>query len=139
MKCNNQDDAMRIINILKRAIMYGFKFTPELPLAENVAAAENTLIEEVDYDRIEETECDRQYSHISYNDGHGYHFEADGEFVNSGFDRNKNDYYERYGDGTLFRETTLADHKPGDIVYVRMCDVVDSDGAVVALVAKYEV
>lgn len=129
----------RTLNILKRAIMYGFELEQEYSMAANVAAAEETLIEEIGYDRIEVIDTDRQYSHVSYDDGHGYHYDADGEFINSGIDRNKNDYYERYGDGTLFRETSLADHNTGDIIYVRMYDVVDSNAEVVALVAKYEV
>lgn len=129
----------RIINILSRAIKYGFELDAACPLAANIEAAEETLIEEVDYDLIDELGYeDRTHSYIDWNDGKGYSFSMTGEFINAGRDRDKNEYYQHLDDGS-WKETKLHDHNPGDIIYVRMMDVVDSNAQVVALVAKYEV
>ena len=127
----------RIINILQRAVELGFEFDSASPLYANVVAAEETLIDN-GYDRIQDIGYNADpYNYVDWNDGKGYNFSMEGEFISS--DRNENEYFERVGDGTFFRPTTLADHKPGDIVFVKMIDVVDSDAQVVTLVAKYKV
>lgn len=128
----------RALNILRRAVEFGFKLDHASPLYANVVAAEETLIDEKSCDRIEDIGYDTgSYNYVDWNDGKGYNFTMEGEFISS--DRNENEYFERLGDGTLFRSTPLADHDPGDIVYVKMIDVVDSDAQVVTLVAKYKV
>ena len=128
----------RALNILRRAVEFGFKLDHASLLYVNVVAAEETLFEEIGSERIEDIGYDNSsYSYVDWNDGKGYNFTMEGEFISS--DHNDNDYFERFGDGTLFRPTTLADHDPGDIVYVKMIDVVDSDAQVVTLVAKYKV
>lgn len=127
----------RIINILQRAVELGFEFDSASPLYAHVVAAEETLIDEKGCDRIEDIGYDTgSYNYVDWNDGKGYNFTMEGEFIS--FDRDKNEYFERLGDG-IFRPTSLADHNPGDIVYVKMIDVVDSNAQVVSLVAKYEV
>lgn len=138
MKTNStKTKDLRKIAIIKRAIEEtDFELDLDNDLLINFAAARDALLHKFEYDRIEIADVDKSYSHISWSDGNGFEYHADGEFINVGADRHLNHFYVQNEQGRWYR-TNYHEHNPGDVIYVYMADVIDSDAQVVYLVAKY--
>lgn len=124
----------RIFNTILRAEKdFGFEVDFNEPLGEIYQDAENCIRENVYYDYVSVCETNKSYSHVSWQDGKGYEYKADGEFI-SGSDR-ENTFFRKDDKGRFHkiewfeRETLVQD-------YVLMDFVIDSDGLKVALVAE---
>ena len=124
----------RIFNTILRAEKdFGFEVDFEEPLGEIYQDAENCIRANVSCDYISICETNKSYSHISWQDGKGYNYEADGEFI-SGSD-SKNAFFRRDDKGNFYRiDWFERDENIQD--YVLMEYVIDSDGLMVALVAE---
>ncbi len=123
----------RILNIISRAVRdYDFEPDMNATLEDVWQQAENCITENIgDPDRIEECETNRHYDHINWNDGKGFGYDADGEFISR--QQDSNTYY-RYDDGA-YRLVEWFDVQSGD--YILMDCVFDTDGQYVGLVAKW--
>ena len=121
----------RTFNIIERAV---FDFSLEIDMNDSMQeifdAAQNAICDGTSYDYISECERSRHYDHISWNDGKGFDYEADGQFISSD---DRHNHYFRYENG-IYREIEWFDHTNQD--YVLVDYVLDSDGQKVALVCK---
>jgi len=124
----------KVFNTIERAEReFGFKVDMENSLQEVWEGAENCIRENVDYDYISVCETNKSYDYIYWNDGKGYTYEADGEFI-SGSDRN-NTFFRKDDKGNFYKiDWFERDENVQD--YVLMEYVIDSDGLMVALVAE---
>ena len=121
----------RTFNIIERAV---FDFSLEIDMNDSMQdifdAAQNAIENGTEYDYISECERSRHYDHISWNDGKGFAYEADGQFISSD---DRHNHYFRYENGE-YREIEWFEHNEND--YVLMDYVLDSDGQKVALVCR---
>ena len=121
----------RVFNIIERAeTEFSYEYDMQDSLLDILGGAEDEIINNVDYDIIDECETNRHYNHISWADDYGFTFEAVGEFLSTD-DRHNRYFRMDFGDMV---EIKWYDHKEGD--YVLMDRVINSEGKVVALVAK---
>lgn len=119
----------RVFNIINRAINLGYDVDLQDALIDILGEAE-AIILEADVDYISVCDASRHYDHISWSDGKGFTYEADGQYLSS--DDSRNHYY-RYQDGQ-YHEVPWYDHTEDD--FVAMEHVVDTDGKHVLLIAK---
>lgn len=122
----------RFFNIIQRAENdFGYKYDLDDTLQDILNGAENAITEAAGCDRIEVCERGSHYNHISWNDGKGYQYEADGEFISS--DDSKNAYFRRDENGE-FCKVEWYEHNGED--YVLMDTVIDTEGQLVWLVCQ---
>lgn len=122
----------RTLNIIGRAVNdFDFEFDMNDSMQDVLDQASNVIMDNVEYDYISECESNKHYDHISWNDGKGLDFEADGEFI-CGEERNMKFFRKDIHD--VFTEVAWYEHEKSD--YILMDKIIDTDGKVVMLVAK---
>lgn len=121
----------RTFNIIERAINdFSLEIDMNDSLQDILAQAMNAIEDGTEYDYVSECERSQHYDHISWSDGKGFSYEADGQFI-SGDDRNN--HYFRYENGE-YRGIDWFEHDEND--YVLMDFVIDTNGQRVALICK---
>ena len=121
----------RVLNIIKRAVNeFGLKYKLEDTIEDVFCEAQNTIEDNVDYDGIAICERNNHYTHVSWGDGKGFDYEADGEFISSDDQHNRYFHVER----DKFYEVEWWAHDKND--YILMDFVLDTDGNKIALIAK---
>lgn len=122
----------RTLNIIKRAVEdFGLEVDMQDSLQDIFDQAMNAIDEGTEFDYINECERSRHYDHISWSDGSGFEYEADGEFLSS--DDSKNIYFRKSANGD-YHKVAWYDHTEDD--YVVMDHVIDTYGEKVALICK---
>lgn len=122
----------RIFNIIERAEKdFGYTYDMEDTLQDILDQAENTIRENVEYDRIDVCERGRHYDSIDWTDGKGYVLNACGEFIST--DDSKNTYFRRDENGK-FHKIEWFEHTEDD--YILMDYDIDTDGQLVALISQ---
>lgn len=121
----------RAFNIIERAANeFGYEYDMNDSLQDILDEAMNVIEDNVEYDRLEVCERSAHYDHVSWSDGKGFDYEADGEFISSD-DRN-NEYVRESNGGYIGID--WFEHTADD--YVVMCTVIDTDGQKVGLICK---
>lgn len=122
----------RMLNIINRAVKeFDFKLDVENPFIDEFQEAEDYLLEEVDYDRIETVKLNRHNTNLYYNDGMGFEYECDGDFF--GAESSKMNWWRDLGKGKFQHIEWFEADAEKDFIEVDR--VVDSEGKVVLLVA----
>ena len=121
----------RVLNIIERAVNdFGMEVNMEKSLQDTFDMAQNKIDWCVEYDRIEVCETSNHHQHIRWDDGKGFFYEADGEFLSS--DDRHNTFFRYKGNGE-YEKIDWFDQTEND--YVLMDYVIDTDGQKVALVS----
>ena len=121
----------RVLNIIERAVSeFGMDVDMSDSMEDVFCNAMNTIEANVEYERIDVCDTSNHHEHVSWSDGKGYHYEADGFFISSD-DRN-NTYFRYKGNGE-YEKIDWFEHDEND--YVLMDVVLDTDGERVALVS----